>query len=252
VNRTERRAFWRQAVREGWLKDSFLDGYSPREIEAKRKREIKRLKSHKRFVRFGLYGSASRIGLDPEFMATRGGGLYDPHRAEAATPRVYHERGVSCYFAFPAPDGSGWAMEGPDTSRATYHVRGDYLWNMVTRGLAHTVCRGEVFLLEAELLIEEERVHERDPWGEGYVDLGFDWPTYATGSDGEPLVKNARTVSRLDPWGLEGGVPTLYCCERPYLDPETGELWRKLRPLAEAIRLPPPARFAERFCYEDE
>jgi hypothetical protein len=185
------------------------DDWTQEDLDNERRRRLKRFRGLRRFVRFGRFGGASKIGLDPEFVATRGGGLYDPHLAEAGgSYGSAYERGISVYFAWPwGPD---WIMESPDPHRAIYQLPYDYLGRALRGGFAEHLCAGDVFLIEGDLIIEEEEVYESTPWGVEH--LGFTLPVFVTGSDGEPLIQNARILTKLDPWGNRPDLPKLFCC----------------------------------------
>jgi hypothetical protein len=120
--------------------------------------------------------------------------------------------GLSVYFAHPW--GPNWILEGPDRSRASYQLGYGYLQRMIRNRFAESICAGDVFLLEGDLIVVEEHVYEETPWGSEH--LGYTLPVYATGSDGEPLIENPRILTRLDVWGGDPALPTLFCCGTSY------------------------------------
>lgn len=266
-------------------------------------------KRHK-FIRFGKFGSRSQVRLPADLIADIEGGLHDPHgmSGELGGGPVRYERGVSAYFA--DKHGDGWAPRSPEASRASYGLS-DY-WGKMSRFFQAAVRAGEVYLVEARLIREMERVpieldyapeealrdwrlrvekqdfprRKQAGWGvtleagtrAGWVNLArllggytpdkpwafpatywfpsekqtqlmrdmlaqhgpttkrltpsvldaarrFAWeppgapkveevpevlPTYATGSDGEPLLEDAKVVTRLDPFGKQRKLPRVY------------------------------------------
>lgn len=222
------------------------DGSARAAAEIERRKEMERSRLRNRythFVRFGEFGRASRVGLDPEFVVTRSGGVFDPHLAEAGgSYGAAYERGVSVFPAFLHR--GGWVMDGPDPRRASYHLGSRYLWDMVRLGsLATAICQEDVFLVQGTLLLVDEAAYESTPWGA--EPLGFTWPALETGSDGEPVIQEPRIVTRLDPFGDKPNLPKLYCCGIPY-----GERWFPL--LAEALGMKDRATFCDRYAVYPE
>lgn len=194
------------------LATCIYDGDERAEKEYRRRKaeEVRRLrKTHRFFVRFGAFGKRSQKGLDDEFLVTAEGGLYDEHMAEAGGRVVRYESGVSVYFA-ERVGGRAYVMREPDRRRAAYQLGYDYLGDMLRGPLLPAVCADEVWLVTGRLVLTEEEAGEEGY--DGFESWGITWPTYEVGSDGEPLLKNVKKITRLDPWGDEPGVPKLLCC----------------------------------------
>jgi hypothetical protein len=140
-----------------WWEDDLPPGtrrlgfYTPKEMQKEMRKAAAWVRGKHRFIRFGAFGKeGSKIGLDPEFMATYQGGIHDPHLATEAV-QVYRESGTSMYFA--QKKGSGWEPKDPDFSRAIYGAESGYWKHMLSwRMLGPAICRNRVYLVEGSLI----------------------------------------------------------------------------------------------------
>lgn len=137
------------------------------------------------------------------------------------------ERGLSVFGILKNAKNTGkiW-LAMPDDRRARYQIPGDYISDMIRRFHKDSVDKGDIFLVYGDLIpescddehcedqkdeIKELKYMLRDAQEEGdreeidrlgkYVEklkAQIGW-TYAVGSDGEPIVANARIIRRLNP-----------------------------------------------------
>lgn len=134
------------------------------------------------FIRFGKFGknSKSKVGLDSEF------------RNDVLSGKKF-ESGLSVYFA--KPNKNGWILVEPDKKRAAYGLTHNYIGDMIERIFLPSIAKGEIYLVKGDL-IEIEAVGYDDA-SESYFSTGT--TTYEVGSDGEPVIENAKIIKRLKP-----------------------------------------------------
>ena len=189
------------------------------------------------YLRFGKppEGGYSKIGFDDEYMEEVG---YAP----GAT-----EEGVSVYSTH-LKNGK-WYWEDPDARRAKYALPSYYQSHMANELFADAIRNGDVFLVTGDLIpkrdfsnsaIEDEEEFQ-DEMEEAMKDLAEaeaygdeDWiadaeaqveyiqsqlsktrQTYATGADGEPLLRNLKIVKTLKPQDVMVSDTTLDKILRP-------------------------------------
>jgi hypothetical protein len=141
--------------------------------------ELEEMTRGKYFVRFGQWPEEgrSRFGLGEEWSQELGGKKF--------------EQGVSVYHASPIPQ--GWLIDEPREERALYGLK-DYFRHMFGHfgPLKQPAENEEIFLVQGDLIEEPEVIRYPD----GTVEE-TGGTTYATGSDGEPLLSNLKQSEKL-------------------------------------------------------
>jgi hypothetical protein len=188
-----------------------FDSYE--EYEEEKQENLELLSKPQLFVRMGKFGEFSQKFLDSEMLSEIEGGIYNYHQYEGGDRRVVrYEEGVSCYFTFACKDRKstrnkcdGYVLIGPDFGRASY-VISNY-WDKTLKFLEPSLMKNEVYLIEGKLIPTKVEV-----WVEDYdrESSSQKLPTFKVGSDGEPVVKDAKIVSQLDIWGDDPEIPTLF------------------------------------------
>jgi len=166
----------------------------------------------KYFIRFGKFGTTSRMGLDQEFKDELGGAT--------------SENGVSVYFARPRANGGGYSLMYPEEERARYGLGHNYMSHMimnvldvydiflVSGQLLRTGATGEESweyweelekdaAYQVELAIEDGDKDAEKSWREEQNRYNYlKSYTYDVGSDGEPVIRDVEIIKRLSPDGV--------------------------------------------------